>query len=71
MDKTKINAGFIVQLNEEDWRNLEALVSDSVDRLIFVKRCPVTVKLQIREVFPRKGGERNGEIGDSCHNHRN
>lgn len=62
MDKTKINAGFIVQLNEEDWRTLEALVSDSVDRLVFVKRCPITVKLEIREIFPRKGGDKNGKI---------
>lgn len=56
MDKTKINAAFIVQLDKEDWRDLEALISNSVDRLIFVKRCPVTVKLEIREVFPAKGG---------------
>jgi hypothetical protein len=68
MDKTKINAGFIVQLNEDDWRNLEALINSKVDRLIFVKRCPVIVKLQIREVFPRKGGENNGEIGETVAN---
>lgn len=60
MEKIKINAGFIVQLDEEDWRDLEALVNEKVDRLIFVKRCPVTVKLQIREVFPKKGGETDG-----------
>jgi hypothetical protein len=65
MDKTKINAGFIVKLDEEDWRNFEDLVSDNVERLIFVKRCPVTVKLQIREVFPQKGGENNGDISES------
>ena len=66
MDKTKINAGFIVQLDEENWRDLEALVNKKVDRLIFVKRCPVTVKLQIREVFSRKGGENNGDIGETA-----
>jgi hypothetical protein len=66
MDKTKINAGFIVQIDEEDWRDLEALVKEKVDRLIFVKRCPVTVKLQIKEIFPRKGGDRNGDIGETA-----
>jgi hypothetical protein len=66
LDKTKINAAFIVQIEEDKWRDLEALVSNNVDRLIFVKRCPVTVKLQIRENFPKKGGENNGEFGDAA-----
>ena len=61
MDKIKINAAFIVQLDEENWRELEAQIKTKVDRLIFVKKCPVTIKLEIRENFPEKGGENNGE----------
>ena len=66
MDKSKINAGFIVQLDEENWRDLEALVKERVNRLVFVKRCPVTIKLQIKEIFPRKEGEKNGEENGYC-----
>jgi hypothetical protein len=57
MDKTKINAGFIVQLEEDDWRELENLLKEKVDRLIFVKKCPITVKLEIKENFPIRKGE--------------
>jgi hypothetical protein len=57
MDKTKINAGFIVQLEDDDWRNLESLIKEKVDRLIFVKKVPVTVKLEIKENFPSRKGE--------------
>ena len=57
MDKTKINAAFIVQLDECKWRELEAQIKTKVDRLIFVKKCPVTVKLEIKENFPTRKGE--------------
>jgi hypothetical protein len=65
MDKTKINAGFIVQLDEDDWREFEALIKEKVDRLIFVKRCPVTVKLEIKDNFPIREREQNGYNGKS------
>lgn len=52
MDKNMINAGFIVQLCVDDWRELKAQIKRKVDRLIFVKKCPVTVKLEIKENFP-------------------
>ncbi|HQB65217.1 MAG TPA: hypothetical protein PK616_04960 [Fibrobacteraceae bacterium] len=60
MDKNKINAGFIVQLYEEEWREFEALIKEKVDRIIFVKRCPVTVKLEIKDTFPTRKGENAG-----------
>ncbi len=59
MDKSKINAGFIVQLDEDNWRKLEQLVKTQVDRLIFVKKVPVTVKLEIKENFSTRKGETN------------
>jgi hypothetical protein len=62
MDKTKINAGFIVQLDEDDWRELENLVKAKVKRLIFVKKCPITVKLEIKEIFPTRSGENDSNI---------
>jgi hypothetical protein len=64
MDKTKINAGFIVQLEEEDWRELEEIIREKVKRLIFVKKCPITVKLEIKENFPTRKGE-NGGLSNS------
>jgi hypothetical protein len=57
MDKTTINAGFIVQLDEEDWREFESIIRNKVKRLIFVKKCPITVKLEITENFPTRKGE--------------
>ena len=57
MDKTKINAGFIVQIYEDDWRELENIIREKVKRLIFVKKCPITVKLEIKENFPTRKGE--------------
>ena len=60
MDKTKINAGFIVQLEEDDWRELENIVKTKVKRLIFVKKCPITVKLEIKENFPTRERIING-----------
>lgn len=65
MDRTKINAGFIVQLNEDDWRELENIIREKVKRLIFVKKCPITVKLEIKENFPVKEREQNGYTGKS------
>ncbi len=65
MDKIRINAGFIVQLYEDDWRELEALIKSKVDRLIFVRRCPVTVKLKIEDTFPT----RKGENGNNSNRH--
>ncbi len=65
MDKNRINAGFIVQLSEEDWRELEALIKSKVDRLIFVKKCPVTVKLEIKDNFPVREREHYGNTGKS------
>ena len=52
LDKKEIIAGFIVQTYEENWRELESVIKNKVKRLIFVKRCPVTVKLEIKEIFP-------------------
>lgn len=66
MDKTKINAGFIVQMDEDDWRELEALIKEKVDRLIFVKKCPITVKLEIKDKFPIREREQNGYNGKSA-----
>jgi len=65
MDKTKINAGFIVQLDEDDWRELENLVKTKVKRLIFVKKCPITVKLEIKENFPIRKGENHDNTRNS------
>lgn len=62
MDKTKINAGFIVQLDEDDWRELENIVKTKVKRLIFVKKCPITVKLEIKENFPTRERDTNGNL---------
>jgi hypothetical protein len=56
-----INAGFIVQLNEEDWREFENIVRNKVKRLIFVKRCPITVKLELKENFPTRERVKNGD----------
>jgi hypothetical protein len=64
MDKTKINAGFIVQLYEDDWRELEDLVKTKVKRLIFVKKCPITVKLEIKENFPIRKGEHDSNTNN-------
>ncbi|GEM_PF-3868042 len=65
MEKNKINAGFIVQLDEDNWRELEAQIKTKVDRLIFVKKCPVTMKLEIKENFPTRRGENVGNIRES------
>jgi hypothetical protein len=68
LDKNEINVGFIIQIYEEDWRELESIIKNKVKRLIFVKRCPVTVKLEIKEIFPSKGGENNGYNGETVTN---
>jgi len=68
MEKTKINAGFIVQLDEDDWRELENIVKTKVKRLIYVKKCPITVKLEIKENFPTRKGENNGNSDYSPRN---
>jgi len=65
MDKTKINAGFIVQIDEEDWRELENIIRNKVKRLIFVKKCPITVKLEIKENFPTRKGENDTKFSNS------
>jgi hypothetical protein len=57
LDKNEINVGFIVQLDEDDWRELESIIKNKVKRLIFVKKCPITVKLEIKENFPTRKGE--------------
>ena len=62
LEKNKINAGFIVQLEEDDWRELEELVKTKVKRLIFVKKCPITVKLEIKEIFPTRSGENDAKL---------
>jgi len=57
MDKTILNVGFIFQIEEADYRDLEDIVRKKVKRLIFVKKCPITVKLEIKENFPTRKGE--------------
>lgn len=49
--KEIFNAGIIVQFigNEDDWREFQELVKQHVNRLIYVKRVPATVKLEISE----------------------
>lgn len=57
MEKTIINVGFIAQVEADNYRDLEDIIRKKVKRLIFVKKCPITVKLEIKENFPTGKGE--------------
>jgi hypothetical protein len=59
-----INLGFIVQVERESCRELESIIKKKVKRLIYVKKCPITVKLEIIENFPTRKGE-NGRLSNS------
>lgn len=60
MDKTILNVGFIIQIEEANYRKLENIIRKEVKRLIFVKKCPITVKLEIKENFPTRERITNG-----------
>ena len=68
MENKKINAGFIVQTDIDRMRKLEPIIKKYVDRLIFVKKVPVTIKLEIKENFPIRKGEndRNSRNNESA-----
>lgn len=67
MNNSKVNIAFIVQISEDNWRNFEKEIKSKVDRLIFVKKCPTTVKLEVKENFPiRKGENERFNNGPSC-----
>ena len=56
-NKTKINVGFVVQILEDDWRELEAIVR-RLGRIFYAKRVPSNIYLRIVEEYK---GENNGE----------
>lgn len=60
MDKKIVNVGLIFQVEEDNYRNLEDIVRKRVKRLIFVKKCPITVKLEIKENFPTRERDNDG-----------
>ena len=62
MEKKIINVGLIIQVEEDNYREFENVIRKKVKRLIFVKKCPITVKLEIKENFPTRKGENN----DNC-----
>jgi len=56
-NKTKINVGFVVQILEGDWRELETIVKE-YGHLFYAKRVPSNIYLRIVEEYK---GENNGE----------
>jgi len=60
----KVNIGIIVQLDDENWRKVEACLSEVAD-VVYVKRVPACRKLRITEFMEpmeNKGDLRNGKF---------
>jgi hypothetical protein len=53
--KEIFNAGLIVQFigNEDEWREFQELIKQRVNRLVYVKRVPAPIKLEISEETTR------------------
>jgi hypothetical protein len=56
-NNTKISVGFVVQISEGDWRELESIVR-RLGRIFYAKRVPSNIYLKIVEEFK---GEKNGK----------
>lgn|GEM_PF-4789725 len=56
-NKTKINVGFVIQVLEKDWFELEELVS-KFGRVLYAKKVPSTFYLRISQEHK---GEKNDE----------
>ena len=63
----KINAAFVVVMDSDKTRNLENRIREFVDRIVYVKKAPIGVKLIVQDMYvPDKEGESHGKC-DSCH----
>ena len=63
----KINAAFVVVMDSDKTRSLENRIREFVDRIVYVKKAPIGVKLIVQDMYvPDKEGESDGKC-NSCY----
>lgn len=63
----KLNVAFVVVMDSDKTRSLENRIREFVDRIVYVKKAPIGVKLIVQDIYvPEKEGESDGKC-ISCH----
>jgi hypothetical protein len=52
----KMNVGVVLTTTLDDWRLIEAFLSENAE-IVFVKKVPPAVRLRVRQEFEREEGE--------------
>lgn len=58
----KMNVAFVVVMDSDKTRSLENRIREFVDRIVYVKKAPIGVKLIVQDMYvpDKKEGESNG-----------
>ena len=63
----KMNVAFVVVMDSDKTRSLESRIREFVDRIVYVKKAPIGVKLIVQDMYvPEKEGEYDGKC-NSCY----
>ena len=64
----KSNVAFVVVMDSDKTRSLENRIREFVDRIVYVKKAPIGVKLIVQDIYvpDKKEGESNGKCTSCC-----